>query len=183
VPRLSGFVPAELDGVYAPGAYQDAIRYAELLSIDIDYARFDFFGPDPAFMRAKSPPIPRLATVRGSPLQICSGGNGTYDPPGSCKQASTDGVHAIKPYCWSIWTAFAPRPSRSPLPEVRHPHSRLANKLTITHNTVIFNNGLRFSRFYSKNSPINNDLAGVFDLVLKLVFQNNTVGKFFIVYG
>jgi hypothetical protein len=42
---------------------------------------------------------------------------------------------------------------------------------------------LRFSRFYSKNSPINNDLAGVFDLVLKLVFQNNTVGKFFIVYG
>ena len=144
-------MPAELDGVYAPGAYQDTICCAELLSFDIDYARFDFFGPDPVFMLAKSPPIPRLATVRGSPSLICSGGIGTYDPPGSCKQASTDGVHAIKPYCWSIWTAFAPRPSRSPLPEVRHPHSRLANKLTITHNTVIFNNGLRFSRFYSKN--------------------------------
>jgi len=73
--------------------------------------------------------------------------------------------------------------AEAPLPASRHPNARLANKLTITHNTVIFNNGFGFSRFYSKNSPINNDLAGVFDLVLKLVFQNNTVGKFFIVYG
>jgi hypothetical protein len=59
----------------------------------------------------------------------------------------------------------------------------LANKLTITHNTVIFDNGFGFSRFYSKNPPINNDLAGVFDLALKLAFQINTVIKFFIVYG
>lgn len=73
--------------------------------------------------------------------------------------------------------------AEAPLPASRHPNARLANKLTITHNTVIFNNGFGFSRFYSKNPLINNDLAGVFDLVLKLVFQNNTVGKFFIVYG
>lgn len=63
-----GVDPAELDGVYAPGAYQDAIRYAELLSIDIDYARFDFFWTGSRLYAGEITPYPASGYSAGQPV-------------------------------------------------------------------------------------------------------------------
>ena len=61
-------MPAELDGVYAPGAYQDTTCCAELLSFDIDYARFDFFWTGSRLYAGEITPYPASGDSAGQPV-------------------------------------------------------------------------------------------------------------------